>query len=345
MRRDLSEVDQFAAGQSGVVNRSQLAAMGVSRHIIARRVAAGAWRELGPRVVVLHRGSLSREQRWWAGVMHAALDLSSPRAPAPRCALSGLTAAEAGGLRGLESNEVHVVVDHGREVGDLLLPDLQVRLHQTRHLLDGETHPLLLPPRLRMPRAVIESASAVALSRPYRARAIVAAAVQQRLVRPADLREFALSRPTLPGRRLLLECCAEAEGGAHSLPEMEYLRALRRTGLPEPTRQRVLQHADGRWYLDNDFQPYLVTVEINGIQHYEQMLRERDDFRRAVLQIGGRIVVDLSTYVVRHHVEAAMVLTAEALIARGYQPDVNAARNLDRYRDALGWTPFHLRAS
>ena len=48
-----------------------------------------------------------------------------------------------------------------------------------------------------------------------------------------------------------------------------------------------LQRADGTWYLDNDFADFLVTVEVNGLQHYEQTLREADDFHRAVLQIAG----------------------------------------------------------
>lgn len=154
-----------------------------------------------------------------------------------------------------------------------------------------------------------------------------------------------MSRRTLPGRRLILETISDAQGGAHSLPEQRYLRCLRRAGLPEPRRQRVLQRADGRWYLDNDFTDYLVSVEVNGIQHYEQTLRELDDFRRAVLQIGGRIVVDLSSYAVRHNPDACVVLTAEALSAHGYRPPPRTAALLDGCRARLGWTNETLRAS
>jgi hypothetical protein len=148
-------------------------------------------------------------------------------------------------------------------------------------------------------------------------------------------------RRTLPGRRLVLETIDDAAGGAHSLPELELLRGLRAAGLPEPARQRKLQHADGTWYLDNDFTAYLVTVEVNGIQHYEQLLREADDFQRAVLQISGRIVVDLSSYAVRHQQEQSMLLIAESLVSHGWQPSPRAVRVLTAYRtgSAGSWAP------
>jgi hypothetical protein len=126
---------------------------------------------------------------------------------------------------------------------------------------------------------------------------------------------------------------------------MELLRGLRRAGLPEPRRQRKLRRADGTWYLDNDFAEFLVTVEVNGLQHYEQTLREADDFRRAVLQIGGRIVIDLSSYAVRHQLARSLLLIAETLVSRGYRPPATTARRLERLRVSAGWDATTLRAS
>jgi hypothetical protein len=341
-------LDRLARRQADVVSRAQLAALGVDRHMVSRREASRIWRLLGPRVVVLHRGVLTREQRWWVGVLHGDLRevAGFERSPEqPVVALTGLSAAEAGGLAGFETPVVHVAVEHGREVEDLDDPAVHVAVHQTRHLERSEVHPTLRPARLRLPRAVVDSASQVALERPARARAVIAAAVQQRLVRPQDLRAFAAGRRTLPGRRLVLETINDAAGGAHSLPELEFLHGLRAAGLPEPARQRKLQHADGTWYLDNDFTDYLVTVEVNGLQHYEQLLREADDFQRAVLQISGRIVVDLSSYAVRHQREQSMVLVAETLLAHGWQPSPRAVRVLTAYRNRLGWELGTLKAS
>ncbi|HEX7186638.1 MAG TPA: hypothetical protein VF423_00300 [Actinomycetes bacterium] len=331
-----------AGGQSDVLSRAQLLRLGVDRHMVDRRERSGAWRSIGPRVVVLHRGTLTTEQRWWVGVLHADLDADDGR---HRSALTGPSAAEAGGLAGFETPIVHVAVEHGREISDLAHPLVTVDVHQTRHLEADQVHPLLQPPRLRLPRAVVESASAVAIDRPRRARALIAAAVQQRLVRPGDLRAFTVGRRTIPGRRLLLETIADAAGGAHSLPELDFLRGLRRAGLPEPTRQMTLRRANGTWYLDNDFDEFRVTVEVNGLQHYELLQSESDDLRRAVMQVIGRIVVDVSSYAVRHQIEQCMLVTAEALIAHGYQAPKATRRTLAAYRALLGWDEWTLRAS
>ena len=395
----------LAREQLDVVSRAQLSRLGVDRHMVARRHRSGMWRVIGPRVVVLHTGTLTTQARWWVGVLHADLtddeadsgsrptltdsaegpdrtdrgdqpdrpdqsdQVDQPDQPdqpdqvdgsnevdrtdkrievaSSSClaALAGLTAADAGGLTGFETSVVHVAVAHGREVGDLEHPLVTVRVHQTRHLEIDELHPVLTPARIRLPRAVVESASAVAIRRPRRARALIAAAVQQQLVRPQDLHAFATARRTLPGRRLLLETIADTTGGSHSLPELDFLRGLRRAGLPIPTRQRRVRRADGTWYLDIDFDEYDVTVEINGLQHYELLLSESDDFRRAVLQIGGRIVVDVSCYAVRHLIEQCMLLTAEALLVRGYDPPPATTRTLAAYRAELGWDEDTLRAS
>lgn len=122
-----------------------------------------------------------------------------------------------------------------------------------------------------------------------RCRALLAAAVQQRRLRPAALRQLVAARRNLPRRGLILETLADIEGGSHSLPELEWLRGLRRAGLPSPTRQAVVRGPHGRYYLDAEFAPYGVAVEINGAQHLELLAREADDLRRARIAIGGRL--------------------------------------------------------
>ena len=84
---------------------------------------------------------------------------------------------------------------------------------------------------------------------------------------------------------LIRETISDVAGGAHSLARAHYARALRRAGLPEPTRQRKVRRPNGVWYLDNDFDDWLVTVEVNGMQHHDLLASEADDFRRGVLAI------------------------------------------------------------
>jgi hypothetical protein len=172
-------------------------------------------------------------------------------------------------------------------------------------------------------------------------RIILAMCVQQRLVDPGRLRAMVVDRRNLPRRKLILETLGDLEGGAHSLPEQDFLRSLRRAGLPLPVRQRVVRRSDGRYVLDCDFDDWLVTVEINGAHHLDVRQREYDDIRRTRLAIGGRLVVDLGSWIVRHDGDLAVLLTADALLARGWKParDMRARLNdLARLHPTFSWT-------
>ena len=321
---------ELARDQESVLARTQLRALGVSRRLISRRVAAGRWQALGPHVVVLHSGALSEPQRLWVAVLHGG----------EGAALGGLTAAAADGLRGFDSPTLHVLVPHGHHRQDLDDPRLRVTVHGTRHLSSRDVHPLRAPRRTTLSRSVVDAASMAGTD--GKCRAILAAAVQQRLVRPDDLRRNAASRPTLPRRALILETVADVAGGSHSLPELEYLDALRRAGLPEPTRQKRVRRRDGHYYLDADFEEFEVTVEINGAQHLALMSKEYDDRRRAGLAIGGRLVVDIGSYTVRHDSDLAALLTAQALVSRGWRPSPAVRRRLQRMavRRGESWGTF-----
>ena len=301
-----------------MLSRRQLAAVGVTGHNLASRLASGLWQDLGPYVVVLHSGPLSRPQQLWAAVLHGG----------PAAVLARETAAEADGMTGVTVPALHVVAPHGTSRDDLHHPQVDVVVHESVHLGPADVHPTHSPPRTRLPRSVVDAASAAATDR--RCRSLIAASVQQRLVLPWHLRAVALPRPTLPRRALVLETISDVEGGSQSLPEIEFLRGLRRAGLPTPTRQRVVRRRDGRYYLDAEFDPYRVTVEVNGAQHLELLAKEHDDLRRTRLSIGGRLVVDLGSYTVRHHNDLAMLLTAEALLSRGWVPDRRGRRRLER---------------
>jgi hypothetical protein len=323
-RRLPLDLRPLATAQDLVVTRRQLADLGLGHEVVKFRTGGGVWSDLGPRVVVLHTGELTRRQRAWVGLLHAG----------PGAALALATAAEAGGLRGYLEWTVHVAVPHGREVGHLDHPKVRVRLHQTRHA-SSDLAPGRSPARHNLPRAVVEMASAMPSDN--RTRAVIAAAVQQRLLGPGHLSQVVEARPTLPKRLLIRETIADVAGGAHSLPELDYARALRRAGLPEPTRQRKVCRPNGVWYLDNDFDDWLVTVEVNGMQHHDLLASEFDDVRRGGLQRRGRLVVDISSYTVRRRERVAVLRTAEALMSRGWVPSPSVRTRLHRYAREENW--------
>jgi hypothetical protein len=52
-------------------------------------------------------------------------------------------------------------------------------------------------------------------------------------------------------------------------------------------------------------------------------------------------VVDLGSYIVRHDIELAVLLTADALFSRGWEPDAEVLRRLLRIAEAhatFTWT-------
>jgi len=178
--------------------------------------------------------------------------------------------------------------------------------------------------------------AAVCASTVDQARSILAAVVQQRLTTAERLRPYVLSRPTLPRHAILLETIADVEGGAQSLPELAWTRGIRRAGLPEPDRQRVVRRTDGRYFLDADFDEWETTVEINGAQHVDPVVRDYDDERRFELSAGGRLVIDIASHLVRHDLPRAVLRTARGLHCRGWQPSQPVAERLHRMADARG---------
>lgn len=325
-RRLPEGVAEVAAPQGWIVTRQQLYDVGIGREGVASRTRAGVWVDIGPRVVALQSGPLTRAQMRWVGVLHAG----------PGAVLVLATAAEANRLEGFSDEVVHVGVAHGREVDDIREGAVTVKVHQTRHVTE-DLVALRVPTRQTLARSVLEMASLAPSDN--RSRALIAASVQQGLTRTIDLDDFIARRRTLPKRRLLRETIADVAGGAHSLPEVEYAQALRRAGLPQPTRQAKVQRPGGGvWYLDNDFEEWAVTVEINGAQHYALLAREADDQRRFVHQVSGRLVVDVSSYTVRHQPEIAVLRTAEALISRGLVVNDTVAAGLRTLAERVQWS-------
>ena len=305
---DSADFRALAGRQELVVSRKQLADIGVSRKVISRREAAGRWIAVGPLVIVLRPGGLTRPQQLWAGVLHAGGD----------ACLARLTGLEAAGLTGFGDDEVHVCRSHGENTDDLVHDLVQVRVHESRRLPASDLLRTTSPPRMSQERCAADAASDARSERACRT--ILAMCVQQGLVVPRRLRAMVVERRNLPRRRLILETLGDLEGGAHSLPEQDFLRALRRAGLPIPSRQRVVRRPDGRYILDCDYDDWLVTVEINGAHHLDVRQREYDDIRRTRLAIGGRLVVDVGSWIVRHDPDLAVLITADALLSRGWKP-------------------------
>ena len=136
-----------------------------------------------------------------------------------------------------------------------------------RRLEEQCIHPTLRPPRTRMPVSVRDAA----LWAPDvdRALAVLAEAVQQRLVTVPQLRQALLVVRRHAYRKILALALDDIEGGSHSLVEIDVVRICRRAGLPVPNRQAVRTDSPGRRrWLDLDWDAYQLAGEVEAACTY-----------------------------------------------------------------------------
>jgi hypothetical protein len=227
--RDLAEA------QARVLSRSQLRECGVTRRAIRKHLMAGRWRLAGPRVVVLHTGELTRLQSWWVGILHAGRS----------ACLAGLSASEAAGLIGWEREATHVLVPKGARIPRL--PGVIV--HESRRFGPADIHPVRRPPQTRIARSLVDAA--VWMADAGAGCGLLAAGVQQRLTRIADLQAALDQAGQVRHKQIMRQALADIDGGAHSLAEIDLVRLCRRYGLQRPTYQQYRSDAAGRRrYLD-----------------------------------------------------------------------------------------------
>ncbi len=231
---------------------------------------SGRWRRYG-QVVVRHNGPLTPEQLLWVAV------LRSPRG----VVVSGLTAAVMRGLRLPSPARPALLVPASGPLPHL--PGVDVA--RTRLLDERDVHPTAQPPQLRLPRALVDAASRA--QRPDDVRALLCAGVQQRIVRAADLRAVVLRSGPVRHRSLLLRTLDDVEAGAHSVRELQFLRVVRRGGLPSPDLQVVRLRPGGRHYLDAHWERFALRVEVDGLGHLLVATWAADLDRANQLQLDG----------------------------------------------------------
>ncbi|WP_262283304.1 endonuclease domain-containing protein [Micromonospora sp. MA102] len=301
---DADELTWLLFRQEDVISLAQ-AREHLTSKAIRHRVAAGRWRRAHRAVLVAHNGPIGAAQLRWIAVLAAG----------STALLGGLTAAQAGGLRGFPDRVVHLLLPATRRRAPL---PTGVRAHRTSHLPDRDVLPLGQPPRTTAARSIVDAAQWA--FNDGQARTVVAAAFQQRLVGGDDLHEVIDRMPRLRRRHLILTTATDAAGGAHSLGELDLLGLVRRAGLPEPTRQQVRRDAAGRRrYLDAYFEEWRVHVEVDGGQHLDPAHAWADMRRQNDLWMEGGRVLRFPSWALRVDPEAVVTQLRAALHAGGWR--------------------------
>jgi very-short-patch-repair endonuclease len=291
------------AGQCGVVTRAQ-ALRHISAGALRHLVASGRWQVPHRGIYVDHNGPVTERQKWWIAVLGC------------RGYLAGTTALTAFGLHGFDRGPVHVVIPARRKDPD---PPPDVVVHRTTSLPWRQRTEVDDLPCTSAVRAAVDAAQWAGSD--AGAAAVVAAAVQQRLVGPDEVGTVLDGMPRARRRGFLLTLTADLAGGAASLPEAEFLRICRKARFPEPKVQVGRRDARGRQrYLDAYFDGYSVHVEVDGGQHRDVAAWWADMRRQNDLWIAGDRVLRFPSWVVRTRPDEVAAQVAAAL--RAARPDV-----------------------
>lgn len=297
-----SRVRRIAAAQDGILGRRQLYRAGVTRSFVRAQLRARRWQRTGRMSVCAHTGPLPRNAQLWRAVLEVG----------PHAVLDGLTALEVAGLKGVDSETIHVTVPKSSRPrkGD------GIRVHETRRY-DVEDVSLKTPPRMRTPVAVVHAALWAATDR--EATLVVLASLQQRLTTVAEVSDALQAVRRDRRRSLLWSVLDEAAGGVHALSELDFARLCREAGLPEPSRQVLKRTPTRRRYLDVLWEAYRVAVEIDGRGHLNAATWWDDTARQNDLVIGGLRVLRFPAAAVRLDPGRVLDQVRRALVEGGWR--------------------------
>jgi hypothetical protein len=288
-----SDLGELLRRQQQVI-RIETALRFMTRAALRWRVSSRRWQQPCHGVVVAHSGPLTNDQRLWTALLSAGND----------AVLAGLTAAQLDGFRRLTGQQelrqpIFLLLPAGQRVW-VKPAGIPTVVHYSTALGEADVHPLREPRRTRIARSIIDAASWMATDRG--AQAILAAGVQQRLVRVADLLPVVEANQRLRRRRLIAETLGDIAGGAQALSELDFARlVVRGYGLPEPDRQACRRDSQGRRrYLDVVWEAAGVVVEIDGAQHMEPLQYWDDMNRSNDLQLKGYELLRFPAWLVRY---------------------------------------------
>jgi very-short-patch-repair endonuclease len=257
-------------------------------------------------VYVAHNGPLTREQELWVAVLGVGSG----------AVLAGATAAECCGLRGFPDERVHVLIPTACR--ERHVPP-GVVVHRSSLLPATDVCDRARPPHTGNARSLVDAASWAESD--AKARVIIAAGFQQRLVGGDDIHLVLKRMPRARRRAFIAEAATDAIGGAQSLPEAEFVRLLRRARLPVPRLQVCRRDGGGRTrYLDGYYEEWCLHVEIDGSHHIDVRAYWADMRRQNALWVAGERVLRFPSWAIRREPDAVVAQVRAALRAAGWRP-------------------------
>jgi hypothetical protein len=276
--------------QSGVLTSDQAVAI-LGRGPVRGHLKLGRWRRICSGVLLTGNGKLTTEQQRWAAVLVAG----------PGAMLAGPAAAAAGGVDGLRTEPVAVLIPAARSASrrvPKLAPDMpRVRVYRSA-VLPKEHQLPSRPPRTTVARSVVDAAAWAPGDRA--AQLVIATACQQRRVQPWQILDVLSVLTRVRRRALIRSTAADIAGGAQALSEIDLLRLCRRFDLPEPDLQQRRKDADGRTrYLDAYWREWQLHAEVDGAHHMSVAHWSSDMLRQNKMWIAGDRILRFPAWLVR----------------------------------------------
>lgn len=259
----------------GVLSRRALREVGVDRRMVGREVKAGRWVRHGVQTVSTTNGPLDPVGRRWRAVWEVGALVA---------AVDGVSALQHAGMTGFDDDRVHVSVRHTTEVEDVEGVVIHKVVRRVPHEVVGAGLPRTVPAV-----AAVRAAHWAVSDR--QAALLLVLPVQQRLCTGAQLREAVAVVRGRTRRAFVRTVVADIADGAHSLGEIDVVEALRRRGLPPPTRQAVRHLPGGKAYLDLEWAEARLVVEVDGSGHLAGLQMFDDTLRQNDVQLGDELVL------------------------------------------------------
>lgn len=278
---------RLMATQHGVVSRQQAEGMGVPPSAVTRLVRSGVWHPLA-------RGVFSDSPRpdftavLWGGTLYGG----------PASCVSGVAALALSGLLE-EPDPPHLIVGRAPST-----PLWDVRR------LDRTGRGLL--PRTPIEQALLDAWPQLA---PAEFVIVVGRAATRRMTSPSRVLDAAGMRSRIPRRRELLELLADADEGARSPLEVDYLRKVERAhGLPAGRRQSAIGTGHTA---DVEYLEWGVVVELDGRTYHEDVFRDMS--RDNALLLTGRVTLRYGAMELRADPCGIARQVAAVLASRGWR--------------------------
>jgi very-short-patch-repair endonuclease len=276
-RRLITHITLRAAGQYGLISRSQLTDLGVSRRGLDTLLSRGFLHRLAPRVYGIAGAPTSIERRLMTGLLSLG----------PSAVVSHEAAARLHGFDRCLPDAVEFTVPRSRRNADIPfvvhstgVPPPIDRVTVAGFPCTSATRTIIDLARARIPTVRLEAAIDSAVRSQASSPIVLARRLEQ------------LRGPGRWGVRKLDELLPDS--GGHTVLERRFLQLMRLAGLPRPKTQVVHRRA-GRTFarVDFIFEEHSIVVEVSGRKgHASDEERAKDAQRRNELQDVGRRVYE-----------------------------------------------------